>query len=115
VSVVTASSLLASGLLAAVGQLLFRIGAVGRVGIMEFVNPYIALGIVAYASSTVLWVFALSRAPLSLVYPFTVLTFVLVGSGAVWFLDETLSATVLIGWLVIILGLGIVVVGSSAR
>ncbi len=93
-SVATISMLLASCLLAAVGQLLFRTGAAGRTGIAEFLNPPLLAGLAAYAASTVLWVVALSRAHLALVYPFTLLTFVLVGMGAVFILGETVNRVV---------------------
>lgn len=110
---VTVALLLASCLLAAVGQLLFRNGAAGRTGLGEFVNGQLAAGLAAYAASTLLWVAALSRAPLALVYPFTLLTFVLVGAGAVVVLGETVNRTVLLGWLVIAAGLGIVWLGGG--
>jgi drug/metabolite transporter (DMT)-like permease len=102
VSVATIAMLLASCLLAAIGQLLFRTGAAGRTGIAEFLNPALLAGLAAYAASTVLWVVALSRAQLALVYPFTLLTFVLVGMGAVFVLGETVNRVVLLGWIVIV-------------
>ena len=83
-SISTVAILLVSCLLAAIGQLLFRVGAAGRTGIAEFLNPHLLAGLLSYAASTVLWVYALARAHLAVVYPFTLLTFVLAGAGAVF-------------------------------
>jgi drug/metabolite transporter (DMT)-like permease len=105
--------LLASCLLAAVGQLLFRTGAAGRTEIAEFLNPQMLAGLAAYAASTALWVLALARAPLALVYPFTLLTFVLVGAGAVLILGETVNRIVLTGWVVIVAGVALVWLGRG--
>lgn len=111
-SAATVVLLLASCLLAAIGQLLFRTGAAGRADFAEFLNLHLAAGLIAYAASTVLWVVALSRAHLALVYPFTLLTFVLVGAGAVFVLGETVNRVVLLGWFVIVAGVSIVWLGS---
>lgn len=107
--------LLASCVLAAVGQLLLRSGAEGRTGFAEFLNHALIGGLVAYAASTLLWVFALSRAQLTSVYPFTLLTFVLVGTGALVLLGERINGVVLLGSTVIVAGLVLVWYGSGAR
>lgn len=105
--------LAASCLLAATGQLLFRLGAADRNDIAAFLNLYLASGLIAYAASTALWVFALSRVRLLLVYPFTLLTFVLVGMGAALILGESVNRIVLLGWVVIAMGLALVAFGSD--
>lgn len=113
-SIPTIAILLVSCLLAAIGQLLFRTGAVGRTGIAEFLNPYLLVGLLAYAASTVLWVYALARTHLVLAYPFTLLTFVLVGAGAVLILGEAVNRVVILGWLVVVAGVGLVWFGSGS-
>ncbi|MDB5495308.1 MAG: hypothetical protein JWP86_2645 [Phenylobacterium sp.] len=78
--------LLLSSLSAAGGQLMLKQGAAGRVAAIEFVNPWLAGGLSFYLLGAVLWIFALSKAPLTLVYPYTALTFVIVYvSGAALF------------------------------
>ncbi|MDB5419889.1 MAG: hypothetical protein JWP50_3308 [Phenylobacterium sp.] len=78
--------LLFSSLSAAGGQLMLKQGAAGRVAAIEFVNPWLAGGLSFYFLGAVLWIFALSKAPLTLVYPYTALTFVIVYvSGAALF------------------------------
>jgi drug/metabolite transporter (DMT)-like permease len=90
---------------AAVGQMLFKMGASGRQSLLAFVNVWIVLGLLAYGASTAMWIYALSRAPLSLVYPFTALTFVMVYLGGVWWFGEVTSARALTGVGFILLGL----------
>lgn len=53
-------------------------GAAGRANAAEFVNPWLAGGLTFYVLSALLWIFGLSKAPLTLVYPYTALTFVIV-------------------------------------
>lgn len=78
--------LLLSTLSAAGGQLMLKEGATGRATAMAFVNPWLAGGLAFYVLGALLWIFALSKAPLTLVYPYTALTFVIVYvSGAILF------------------------------
>lgn len=53
--------LAAATVAAAVGQLLFRIAALGRQGPAEFVNLPIMAGLMLYAAGTAIWIFVLSR------------------------------------------------------
>lgn len=95
--------LMASTLLAAAGQLLFKTGASGRVALVDFVNVPVVAGLCLYAASTFLWIYSLSRLPLKNVYPFTALTFVLVYAGAILFIGERPSWRAFTG-VVIVLG-----------
>ena len=89
--------LLLSSLTAAAGQILLKQGATGRTGLLSFANGWVAGGLLFYAVGTAIWVFALSKAPLTLVYPYTAITFVLVFlSGAVLF-GEGLAPRAMIG------------------
>ena len=63
---------------AACGQLLFKIGADGKAGFSEFLNPSIFLGLVLYGIGMVIWFYALSFEKLVNVYVFTALTFIFV-------------------------------------
>lgn len=77
-----------AALLAAVGQVLFKMGAGGRTQWLEFINPAVIGGLSCYGLSTVLWIYALSKLPLKVVYPYTALTFVLVYVGAFFVFGE---------------------------
>lgn len=101
--------LLAATALAAAGQLLFKVGASGRVDIVEFVNPWIATGLLAYGISTLIWIYALSMAPLTVVYPFTALTFVLTYLLGVSILNEPLTKPGIAGIALILIGLFLVI------
>ena len=101
-------ALLAGVLLAAVGQVLFKIGATGHSALADFVNPAIIGGLFCYGLGTAFWILALSKAPLTVVYPFTALTFVLVYAAGVLFLGETASLRSLIGIALILAGLFLV-------
>ena len=98
-------------MLAALGQVLFKFGATGRSTLIDFVNPAIASGLLCYGLGTVLWIVALSKAPLTMVYPFTALTFVIVYAAGVMFFGEATSARSLAG-LAMILG-GLFLVGTT--
>ena len=90
---------------AAIGQLLFRVGAKDSQTFIEFINVPIILGLGFYAVGTVIWIYALSQQKLVDVYAFTALTFVLVYLGGVWLLKEPIDASTLTGVLFVLLGL----------
>jgi len=56
-----------------------------------------------------LWLLALARLPLSRVYPFTILTFVLVYVASVWLLGEQLTSSLVIGASLVLGGLLVIV------
>ena len=93
---------------AASGQILFKLGATGRSDLPAFFNPAIVLGLVAYGLGTAAWIYALSVAPLTKVYPFTALTFVLTYLMAAVFFREIVSLSGVAGILLILGGLFLV-------
>jgi len=97
--------LLAGTLFAAAGQVLFKIGASGRETIYSFFNSWIVAGLVAYALGTLLWIYALSKVRLTVVYPFTALTFVLVYLFGILILHEPATSKALVGVALILVGL----------
>jgi undecaprenyl phosphate-alpha-L-ara4N flippase subunit ArnE len=97
--------LLAGTILAALGQVLFKIGATGRDTLFDFVNIWIVVGLISYVFSTVFWIYSLSKAQLTLVYPFTALTFVFVYLVGVFILGEETSVKALIGVASVLVGL----------
>ncbi len=102
--------ILAGIVFAALGQLLFKIGAnsAGETDIsnvFRLLNLYVVTGMVLYGLSAVLWVMALSVADLTYVYPFTALTFVLVYLLSFLVLKESFHLNRLIGAGIIALGI----------
>ncbi len=89
--------LLTGTLCAAAGQVLFKVGASGREALASFFNLWLFSGLLAYALGTLLWIYALSRVRLTVVYPFTALTFVLVYLFGVVILREPTTAQALVG------------------
>ena len=98
-------ALLGGTVLAATGQLLFKIGASGRESLSSFINPWLLSGLLAYALGTLLWIYALSRVRLTVVYPFTALTFVLVYLFGILILHEPTSLRALAGVALVLGGL----------
>jgi len=90
---------------AAFGQLLFKLGASGKNGLLEFINFQIAIGILLYGASTIIWIYVLSFEKLTNVYAFTALTFVLVYLGGVFVIGEKISFSAVLGIALILGGL----------
>jgi len=90
---------------AAAGQILFKVGADGRQTLGDFVNVYIASGLLLYGLGTAIWIFALSREQLVNVYPFTVLTFAIVMLAGGLFFGEDLPMSGYFGVGLILFGL----------
>jgi drug/metabolite transporter (DMT)-like permease len=101
-------SLITAALLAGAGQVMFKLGADGRTSLSAFVNVWIAAGLLSYGLGTLLWIFSLSKAPLTLVYPFTALSFVFVYAAGVLLLKEATSPKAVIGVGLVLLGLYLV-------
>ena len=93
-----------SAILAATGQILLKLGAANKTSLVEFLNLYSFLGCLCYGIGLLLWIFSLSKLPLSVAYAFTLVTFVLVFLLSKLWLHEPLS------WLAIV-GIGLIVAG----
>lgn len=93
---------------AAAGQILFKVGAHGRDSVIEYLNIPIFTGLILYGVGTVIWIYALSFEKLVNVYAFTVLTFVLVYLGGIFFIKETITIGGLVGVLFVLSGLYII-------
>jgi drug/metabolite transporter (DMT)-like permease len=104
-------ALACSSCLAALGQLLLKIGATSW-GLLVFINSHVIIGIVCYTASLGLWLYGLSRAPLYVVYPFAILTFVLVGLLGIVVLGERPNLGVMAGWGIISIGIALVFLSS---
>jgi undecaprenyl phosphate-alpha-L-ara4N flippase subunit ArnE len=100
--------LLGSACFAAAGQVLFKMGATNRTSILALINPHIVVGSVLYLMGAGLWVGALVRLPLTVAYPFSALTFVLVYLASVLLLGERPSPGALAGVALVLGGLGVI-------
>jgi len=108
------TALLLSVLCATGGQLLMRSGAAGFTAPRQFVNLPMVSGLGLYGVSTLLWIAVLSKTSLTLVYPFTACTIVLVILAGTLFLGEPVTVGGLIGVGFIVAGLGIIYLAGKA-
>jgi len=102
---------------AAFGQISWKLGMnqAGQFTALNFtalstvlLNPYVLLGFVFYALSTVFWLVALSKKDLSFVYPFISLTYILVLVLSSMVLKENIGLNKIAGTIAIIIGLIII-------
>lgn len=106
-------TLIGGSLCAASGTLLLKAGAVGRTELLQFVNLYVIAGLGLYGLGSAMWIFGMSKEPLTVVYPFTALSFILVLLGAVVFQGERPSLLNIVGVVVVLAGIGLVVWGRE--
>lgn len=95
--------LFTSSLLAAMGQIFLKLGANQNIYTMLF-SIKLWIGLIFYIVGSALWVYVLSKAPLSKVYPFAALTFILVFIFSYLFLNEIISITQVTGIACILVG-----------
>ena len=102
--------------LLAIGQLLFKVAAmqwrvdgVTLASVRSFLSPSMLVALFIYAVATVLWVYVLRSAPLSLAYPLFSLAFIVTPVAAHFLLGEPFSWRVIGGGVVIIIGVLIAV------
>ena len=100
------------------GQLLFKLStnAMRAPGLEGLLNPralaFLAVALVVYGAATLAWVWVLRQAPLSRIYPFMALAFVLVPLGSKVFLGEPLAPQYWAG--VGLLVAGLILIGRTA-
>lgn len=68
-------------------------------------RPWVLSGLIAAFLASACWIVAVSRFPLSKIYPFMALNFVLVGLLAVPFFDESLTTSKIVGLVLVVAGL----------
>jgi drug/metabolite transporter (DMT)-like permease len=98
--------------MAAIGQVLLKLGADGQTTLLGLINIRVFGGLALYGFSVVAWLIALTRLPLHVVYPFTMLTLVLVFLASIVFLGERPNVLVMAGWGVVGVGVAIVAIAS---
>ena len=97
-------------LLGAVGQVFFKLGSSSFKGgffdhIMLFLtNKFLFFGLALYGISTLIYVTALQKIPLSLAYPLISIGYIFVLFFSYFFLGEALSLSKILGTLIIIIG-----------
>jgi multidrug transporter EmrE-like cation transporter len=95
--------------LGTVAQLLLKIGATAvPFGPGLALEPRILGGMACYGVSLIIWIYALSKVPVSVAYPMTALGFALNAVLAWWLLGESLAAMKLAGIGFIIVGVVLV-------
>jgi len=93
------------------GQLLFKLGAPAWQGdsvvswVTSFLkNPFLVTAIFLYAFTILIWIYVLRTLPLSLAYPLTALSYVIVPVLSFVLLHEKISWQTVVGCAVIIVG-----------
>ena len=102
------------------GQFLWKIGLLQRETSFQnlqdiislFLSPYILSGLSLYGAATVLWLFILTKVPLSIAYPIQSLAYIFAVFGAFFIFNEPLTVAKIVGVLFIMLGVSFI--GFSA-
>ncbi len=74
---------------------------------VAFLQPWVWAGLALYGASAIIWLWVLSRVPVSTAYPLVSLGFVLTMVGGIWWLGEPFSWFKLAGCLLIVLGVAL--------
>jgi drug/metabolite transporter (DMT)-like permease len=97
------------------GQILFKLAAediAPRVAAGSYVqaalSPWLVGALLLYAATTVLWIYILTRAPLSAAYPFSLLGAALVPALAAMLFGEAVTWKYFAGLLLVLTGLVII-------
>ena len=102
----------ASVLLAATGQVLFKVAVTGRpLTVTALANPTTLLAFAAYGASAILWIVVLAHIPLAVAYPFVSLNFIFVALAAWLFLHEPMSWRQIAGLVFVLAGVTFVARG----
>ncbi|HZK84968.1 MAG TPA: EamA family transporter [Desulfosporosinus sp.] len=103
-----------NSMLMVTGQTLWKLGATGKevnsLGqlLRIFLSPYVIAGLMVYAFSSVLWIYILNKGELSYVYPIQSTAFIFALIIGTTIFKEQLTASKVIGVLVICLGVIII-------
>lgn len=97
-------------LLMATGQMLFKFGSAGKeitslLDIIKlFFTPVVFFALCLYAGTTGLWLYILSRVPISHAYPIQALAFPIVLAASMVFFHESVSVMKWLGIAIIVCG-----------
>jgi drug/metabolite transporter (DMT)-like permease len=102
---------LLTAVLMAVGQTLFKIGSGKLSGtnksevILSFLgNPYLMVALFLYATTILIWIYVLRLLPLSIAYPITAVSYVIVPIISFVLLKESINVQTVLGSALIISG-----------
>ena len=98
------------------GQFLWKIGMTNRsvsfdsIGAIfrVMISPYILSGLFLYGMATVLWLFILTKVPLSVAYPIQSIAYILAVFGAYFFFQEEITLWKVIGVFLIMAGVSFI-------
>ncbi|MDL4839110.1 EamA family transporter [Aquibacillus rhizosphaerae] len=98
------------------GQFLWKFGMEGKTDsfssigsiIKVFLSPYILSGLFLYGFATVLWLFILTRVPLSIAYPIQSIAYILAVFGAFFIFKEPLTTYKMVGVILIMTGVSFI-------
>ncbi len=98
------------------GQFLWKIGMTNRsvsfdslnAIIRVLISPYILSGLFLYGLATVLWLFILTKVPLSVAYPIQSIAYVIAVFGAYFFLQEDITVWKILGVILIMAGVSFI-------
>jgi multidrug transporter EmrE-like cation transporter len=105
------------------GQVLIKYGTLDSPNMIEtlgdkliyyFTNVYILFGLFVYIISAVLWIFVLSKLPLSIAYPMVSLGYVVVFIFSIFLFNEAINIYKVMGLLFIIMGVIILSQGAKS-
>ncbi len=110
ISLISAAVLTA--ILMAVGQVMFKFGADNITNSSDkhflfqvLTSPILLSACLVYALTILVWIWTLKQAPLSRVYPYTALAYVLTPLISLFILGEKFSLQLLLGYVFIITGI----------
>lgn len=96
----------------ACGQMLFKLGAANWIGntLLELfcsfiLNPFLMAAILLYAFTIIIWIYVLRTLPLSIAYPLTALSYVIVPVLSYSIGHEKITLETVLGSLLIIAGI----------
>ena len=102
-----------------IGQLFLKSGAerLAGLGRLDFLlaalrDMHVMSGLLAWAASTICWLFVLRVAPLSRAYGLTSLTYVLILGASVYLFGEQVRRLHIVGTVLIVVGIGCLLSGE---
>lgn len=90
-------------------------GLAGKAGFLlqTLANPWVLSGLAAAFAASLCWMLALSKLPLSVAYPFTATSFLLIFAFSALILGEHVSFAKLAGTLLIVAGVAVIALAPT--
>lgn len=103
------------------GQFLWKYGMQGQSITLNissiikvFFSPFVFTGLIMYGLATVLWLYILSKVPLSIAYPIQSLAYIIAVFGAYFIFNETLTIYKILGCLLIMIGVSLIALSPNS-